>query len=942
MAAGRIVLPPYFPARDRTGRLVSGAKLYVYENGTTTKATIYSDVGLSSAQANPVTANSSGQFPSIYAEAGSAETPVLYTLAVTGNAGENIGNPSVLDNWQPSLDGDTASSALAEAAAESAAADADAAAAALADMLAVQAMGDDAAAIAARAAKSANGGDFADREAVTSNLLFRFYSSDAVSRSLKDKLADNAVSVMDFGAVGDGLTDDSTAFQAAINASNGRPVYVPAYRYDGDAAISLMFLITETVHCNPVPATDLDPQPAYYPGAFAPGVRIFGDGMAHTTILAQVPNGPAFEINVTDPDPYAYRASQGVTITNLSILGSNAVPASTAIRGFNMYQSEISHLHIRNMSGSGIRLINGVEGTVPDSGWNMVTLQGLWIEGCANDGDGWAVDLTGEEGRNEGSFTLMHHVFMQSNGKNQSFRITGISTANPAVVTVSMTQHPVSSPTATAHPYAANDEIKLFGLDGNFAALNDVIYKVGPSPTASTFTLYTRAGAPVDGSAFGAFSDPTPNAEVSFFDPKSGGLRMKNQLTKLFQCGFTLNHNAAHYVKGGGGGNIGLLCEQVTWENNYRRHIYLRGGINYYFINCQFHGNAAAASNLFQWRLADMDATDNVIDQVLWQNTKVRAKECPSIAFKYSGAQGSPNNVRIRGTIWADYDYAGQSRYVGIPFDHVENALSLHYTNGTLLTLRPDQVYGHGNKTPYRKRGPNNDSGTGVVSTTGEFVAWQMSSNNGLSCWNTLTGKAGGGALANNTVYQIYMYDDDGTPALIPSTTAPTIDLDHGYMVMTGDVTMVWKGRGLTDGSAAWVASGAEFLNPLLISGGQPGLKAAMWYDSAGRKLRLKTSSGLPAAINASNADWPIRLTATTTYDPPSLAAGAAASPQTFTFTGIAAGDEIRDIRHATAGILFKDAYISAANTVICTPYNATASTLDAASGLVTCWWSPA
>ncbi|WP_309091717.1 hypothetical protein [Phenylobacterium sp.] len=71
------------------------------------------------------------------------------------------------------------------------------------DMLEIQAVGDDAAAIAARAAKAANGSDFEDKEEVTQNLLFLQSGAGAESRSVRDKLRD-FVSVLDYGAVGDG------------------------------------------------------------------------------------------------------------------------------------------------------------------------------------------------------------------------------------------------------------------------------------------------------------------------------------------------------------------------------------------------------------------------------------------------------------------------------------------------------------------------------------------------------------------------------------------------------------------------------------------------------------------------------------------------------------------------------------------------------------------
>ena len=118
MAAGRFVVPPYFPARDRDFNLLSGALLYVYQNETTTKVNIYTDEALTVLSSNPVVANSSGQFPAIYADAGTESVPVLYSVSVTTSTGASPGNPFNFDNYRPSVDWETATLALAEAAAD--------------------------------------------------------------------------------------------------------------------------------------------------------------------------------------------------------------------------------------------------------------------------------------------------------------------------------------------------------------------------------------------------------------------------------------------------------------------------------------------------------------------------------------------------------------------------------------------------------------------------------------------------------------------------------------------------------------------------------------------------------------------------------------------------------------------------------------------------------
>lgn len=117
--------------------------------------------------------------------------------------------------------------------------------------------------------------------------------SGATARSAQDKMRDY-ISVKDFGATGDGVTDDAAAIQAAIDAAGDRDVFFPAGGYKIGTSIVLP---SDT------------------------GIRLVGEGSATgTTAMAILPLGA----NNTDPNFASFTATgnlNNVSMERIRVVG---------------------------------------------------------------------------------------------------------------------------------------------------------------------------------------------------------------------------------------------------------------------------------------------------------------------------------------------------------------------------------------------------------------------------------------------------------------------------------------------------------------------------------------------------------------------------------------------------------------------------------------------
>jgi hypothetical protein len=166
---------------DNNGVILTGGKLYSYAAGTTTPQATYTSASGSTAHTNPIILNSAGRIATgeIWLTSGSSYKFVLYTSADV-----------LIATWDN-----------------------------------ISSIGDDTTLLAYEAAVAASTG--------SSLVGYLPSGANATATTVQAKLR-QYVSVKDFGAVGDGVTDDTAAIQnaiAAVNTAGGGTIWFPTGVY---------------------------------------------------------------------------------------------------------------------------------------------------------------------------------------------------------------------------------------------------------------------------------------------------------------------------------------------------------------------------------------------------------------------------------------------------------------------------------------------------------------------------------------------------------------------------------------------------------------------------------------------------------------------------------------------------------------------------------------
>jgi hypothetical protein len=149
------------------------------------------------------------------------------------------------------------------------------------------------------------------KKAAINQLGFLQAGTGAVTRTAQDKMRET-VSVLDFGAVGDGVADDTAAIQAAINASVGfRSVYFPSGTYKVTSQITI--------------ANDR--------------VMLHGDGSASRILFVPTANAVCFLFDKGST------SSVQNTIRDLTFYSTDTTYTKTAIKLVNVSQCLIENVH---------------------------------------------------------------------------------------------------------------------------------------------------------------------------------------------------------------------------------------------------------------------------------------------------------------------------------------------------------------------------------------------------------------------------------------------------------------------------------------------------------------------------------------------------------------------------------------------------------------------
>lgn len=743
-------------------------------------------------------------------------------------------------------------------------------------------------------------------ETLTNSLSYDDGEAGSVSVPITDLISSEPLNAKLYGYVPDGV-DRSAEFSAFLEAcvETGREGYVPpgTYRHDNPTRLYL-------------------DQQLPYSTSFRKGVRIRGAGSGRWIIDSRVPNDWVLDISVGDGSggEYPFPTFAGILggyIQGLTIIQGAATANSNGIRMRAYYQPRLIDIHIQGLSGTGIKTRGGV-GVVSgdyDSN-NQVLFEDIRVDNCGV----WGIDTGNDAPFNENSSIVFDRTFVQNCGTAEEKAITGITKANPGVVT------------AVGHGFSNGQRVFL-AMAGGMTEVNSPVaarsyvvtvidpdnFSIGVDTSGGGYTAYTSGGY-----AFPA-------------TPSSGGTRIRGQIVTFINSAWTINKNRSVWVDGNGGGvpqDIFFIASTI--ENPRLIGLHVQGGRTVLGNGLHIYTSGLAAGGPEVWGHL-YDGEQSLVSDIRMFGVCVRTTSHANEA-DLTIAQAIGSNV-LRDSIIFDnqslqlkqFGANNQRLFRGLNYQRVPQQCRVTVTSSTTVVLRPDPTFTTGNRMPLRI---TYGGAGGATFASGPWTEAKVESA-GVSKTNA--------GLAASTLYYVYFFTEgSGTNAqqIEFSTTAPVYD-DSGYPVKTGEN---WKlcctdahgvpTRIRTDAGSLFATTGSSFCAPTEVSSDQVGVSGLTWVSAADRKLYYKGNPALPGSATAGEwSYWPSFETGVA-YDPPSLAAGAETTVDVTVVC--AAGDFCTSVGFSTGwGGLVAFGSVKAANTITAYIKNPTAGVIDLASGTI-------